>query len=420
MSMLSDRASTSRRAYRRGSIYLYVLASSLLLTILGLGSLAAVRVQVRAARLARDGAEVRAGATSAIELGRLYVKQNSTWRTAMPHGTWMNNRELGDVTFTLQGTDPVDGVLSNSVYDPVVLTATATHGIASHMVQVTLVPVVKPLAVLTSCLTASGQINIVAGYQMTVVGAPLSTNAILRNNATIDGNAEAQNAPMPGTVTGTLTVPGPTKPMPDASVLTWYAGEATTVPYAAIMEKFVLGPGCNTLGPTDPNGLYVIDTSGRDLTLRNCRIYGTLIVLAGSKKVTIDGAVFMQNYRSDFPVLLVQGNVEFKLKSVTEVLSESACVANFNPTGAPYGGVTDADTSDAYPDEIRGLVHIQGDLTLWETTRIAGVVICDGAFTGNGQNTIAYDARLYANPPLKYISVDGMKVSPGTWKQVVQ
>ncbi len=418
--MMSDRASTSRRAYRRGSIYLHVLASSLLLTILGLGSLAAVRVQIRSARLARDCAEVRAGAISAIELGRLYIKQNSTWRTGMPHGTWMSNKDLGDIKFSLQGTDPVDGVLSDSVYDPLVLTGTATHGIASHTVQVTLVPVVRPLAVLTSCLTASGAIDTSAGKQITVVGAPLSTNDKLKNSGTIDGNVEAQSVQTQGTITGTLTVPGTIKTMPDASILTWYTGEATTVPYAATMEKFVLGPGCNTLGPTDPNGLYVINTSSNNLTLRNCRIYGTLIVLAGSKTVTIDGAVFMQNYRPDFPVLLVQGNVDFKLKSVTEVLSESTCDTNFNPTGAPYSGVTDSDKSDQYPDEIWGLVHISGSLTLAETTRVVGVVICDGTVSGTGQGTIAYNAGLYANPPLNYTYVEGMKVSPGSWKQVVQ
>jgi hypothetical protein len=419
--MVSDRTSVSRRACRSGSIYLYVLASSLLLTILGLGSLAAARLQTRSIRLAREGAEARACATSAIELGRLYIKQNpTTWRTAMPNGTWWSNKVLGTGRFTLQGTDPVDGVLSDSAYEPLVLTGTGTRGIASHTTQVTLVPVVKPLAALSSCLAASDEITISNGTQITVIGAPLSTNGKLKNSGTIDGNVEAQSVTTQGTITGTLTVPGTVRPMPAASVFTDYVTKATAVPYAATIEKVVLGPGCNPLGPTDPNGLYVINTGNRDLTLRNCRIYGTLIIIAGSKVVQIQDAVFMQNYRVDFPVLLVQGYVQFKFKSAAGPLSEATCDTNFNPTGAPYDGTTDSDKSDQYPNEIRGLIHVIGTLAPWETARMIGVVICDGVVVSMGANTIVYDAGLYANPPKGYTYVDEMKVSPGTWKQVVQ
>ena len=45
----------------------------------------------------------------------------------------------------------------------------------------------------------------------------------------------------------------------------------------------------------------------------------------------------MQNYRSDFPVLMVEGYTEFKFKSVAGPLSEAGCDTNFNPTGAPAG-----------------------------------------------------------------------------------
>lgn len=398
---------------------MYVLASSLLVTILGLGSLAAVRVQMRSTRLTRDCAEARACALSAIELGLLQIKQNPSWRTAWPNGTWLDNKPLGAGSFTLQGTDPEDGVLSDSAYEPVVLTAIGVRGTARHKAQVTLVPVVKPLAVLGTCLSASGPIKTSAGKQITAVGALLSTNGQLDNDGTIDGSVEAQSQDHAGTVTGTRTVPGTVRPMPDAGVFTDYISKATSVPYAATLEKVVLTPGCNSLGPTDPNGLYVINTSGGNLTLQNCRINGTLIVRAAGKTVTIGEAVFFQNYRSDFPVLLVEGNVTIKHKSTTVSLSENTCSTNFNPTGAPYNGVTDTDKSDTYPNEIRGLVHVKGSLTVQDTARIVGVVICEGDVTGGGTNAIVYDAGLYASPPKGYTFVDGMKVSPGSWKQLV-
>ena len=129
--------------------------------------------------------------------------------------------------------------------------------------------------------------------------------------------------------------------------------------------------------------------------------------------------MFMETYRPDFPVLLVEGNVSIRLKSVAGPLSEATCGTNFNPAGAPYSGVTDTDKTDQYPNEIRGLIHVKGSLTLWETTRMVGVVICEGILSCQGTNTTVYDAGLYASPPQGYTCVEGMKVSPGSWKQVV-
>jgi hypothetical protein len=405
---------------RGGSIYLHVLASSLLIVVLGLGALAAVRLQMRSARLARDGAEARACAVSAIEVGLLQIKQNPAWRTAWPDGVWWNNKELGAGQFTLQGTDPGDGVLSDSAYEPLVLTGIGTRGSATHLAQVTLVPNIKPLAALGTCLCASGLVKVDASRRITAIGACIATNGQLDNDSVIDGSAEAQSTDHTGTTTGTLTVPGTSRPMPGATVFADYISKATAVPYAATIERVVLAPGCNPLGPTDPNGLYVIDTGGHDVTIRDSRICGTLIIRAAGHNVTVDEAILMQNYRPDFPVLLVEGDLIIKSNSMVGSLSESACLTNFNPVGAPYGGTTDSDTTDQYPDEIRGLVHVKGSLRLQQTARIVGVVICEGTVTCEGTNTIVYDAGLSANPPMGYTYVDGMKVSPGSWTQVVQ
>lgn len=411
--------STPRPHGCRGNIYVYVLTSSMLVTILGLGSLAAVRVQMRSTRLTRDCAEARTCALSALELGLLQVKQNANWRTTYPNGTWLDNKQLGAGRFTLQGTDPEDGCLSDSEYEPVVLTGIGTEGSACHKTQVTLVPVIKPLDALSRCVTVSGQVVISAGKQIAVVGAPLATNGALGNSGTVDGNIEAQSLNPVGNITGTRTVPGPVYPMPAARVFPDYISKATVVPYVSTIEKAVLGPGCNTLGVADPNGLYVIDTSGRNITLRNCRIYGTLIIKAGTHSVVIDDAMSMQNYRAEFPVLMVEGNVDIKLKSVAGPLSEITCNTNFNPVGAPYNSVTDTDRNDTYPNEIRGLIHVKGSLTLWETTRLVGAVICEGTVNCQATNTTVYDASLYTNPPQGYTFVEGMKISPGSWKQIV-
>jgi cytoskeletal protein CcmA (bactofilin family) len=402
-----------------GSIYLYVLASSLLVTILGLGAMAAVRLQMRSERLTRDSAAARAYAASAVEIGLRQVTQNANWRTAWTNGTWLGANTIGTGQFTLQGTDPVNGVLNDSPYDPLLLTGSGTQGNACHNAQVRLVPVIKPLDALSMCLQASGQIQLAGNKQITAVGAPIATNGQLDNGGTIDGSVQAQSVNHAGTITGTLTVPGTSRSMPDSTVFTKYSSKATSVPYASTIQNAVLGPGCNTLGVTDPNGFYVINTSGRDITIQNCRIYGTLIILATGHNVTVNDAIFMQNYRSDAPVLMVQGNLALKYNSIGGTLSESACNTNFSPIGAPYNGGTDSDKTDQYPDEIDGLVHVKGSLQLQGTARIVGVVICEGTVSGTATNTLVYNPSLFANPPKWYTYVSGMTIAPGSWQQIV-
>jgi len=396
-----------------------VLASSLLVTILGLGSLLAVRLQMRSVRLHRDIAEARVSSASAIQVGLWCIKQDANWRTTRPNGVWLQDKQLGAGRFTLEGVDPADGVLSDSQYEPIVLTGTGTKGAARHKTELTLVPVIKPMEVLTTCLHGSTLVSVSSGKLITLVGAPLSTNGQLTNNGTIDGNIQANTFAGAGTITGTTTLGGPTKPMPPTSLITSYASKATTVAYSGDIDKAVLAPGCNPWGSTDPNGLYVLDTGGKAITIKNTRIYGTLVINAPNKTVTLDGAMFCQNYNSQFPTLLVNGNLVIKCTSASTTLSESTNAKNYNPIGAPYNGVTDTDIADTYPNEIRGLIHVHGSITLQDSARIVGTIVCEGVVSCEGTNAITYDPSLAACPPNGYTRVDGMAISPGSWRQVV-
>jgi hypothetical protein len=372
----------------------------------------------------RDYAEARTCAVSAIELGLLHIKQDPSWRTTWPSGTWMQDQPLGSGKFTLQGVDSQDGDFADSPFDSVVLIGIGAKGIARHKVQVVVSPVIKPVEALTSCLQGSGSLQVTSGNKITAVGAPVCTNGQLSYSGTIDGTAEAQSL---GTHTGTVTggtplVPGAVKHMPDSGLIAKYAAKGTVVAYSATREKFVLAPGYSTFGTTDPNGLYVINTGGSNLTIQKCRIYGTLVVQAGTGTVTLNDPLFLQNYRSDFPVLLVSGNLVLKYKTGTGDCTESTCTINLNPAGAPYLGVTDTDKTDSYPNEIDGLIHVEGTLSLQQTAKIVGAVICNGSITCAGTNTISYPTSipsLYACPPQGYTYVSGMKPSPGSWKQLI-
>jgi len=410
---------TTTRSKRTGSVYLHVLASSVLVTIIGLAALAAVRIQTRSTLRARDSAEARNCAVSAVELGLFFVTRDPNWRDSWTSGTWLSDKPLGDATFTLEGIDPQDGDLADCDYEPVILTGTGMKGIARHKSQVTLVAVIKPLEALNSCLHAAGAVTVVSGKSIAVSGAALSTNTTLDNAGTITGDAEAGAVAQTGTITGTLTVPADARQMPDATVVSDYVGRATVIPYTATIDKQVLSPGSNPWGPADPNGMYFLDTGGQALLIENTRIHGTLIVDTGGNMLTLDNAVFLHPYGSDRPVLIVNGNAELRFKSDTLLLSESEQTTNFNPFGASYEDVWDDDTLDEYPNEIRGLIHVTGSLNLQDTARVAGVIICQGAVTCEGFNSIIHDPGLYTSPPEGYTYVERMTVSPGSWKQVV-
>lgn len=408
----------TRRSRSTGSVYLHVLGASMLVTIVGLAAVSAVRLQTRATQRASDLAEARACAVSAVELGLLHV-EDPNWRTIWPNGAWLSTKALGDGTFTLEGVDPQDGDLSDSEFEPLVLTGTGIKGIARHKARVTLVPVIDPLEALNSCLNASGTVTVVAGKSITVSGAPLSTNGTLDVQGTVDGDAEADAVQGGGSVTGSTTVPADPKAMPRSAVISDYVSKATVIPYAGTIDRQVLSPGSNPWGAADPNGVYFLDTAGQAVTIKDSRIHGTLIVDTGGNKLTLDAAVCLEAYRSDYPVLIVKGTVAIKFKSDTLTLSESAYNTNFNPFGAPYDGVWDDDTLDEYPNEIRGLVHIEGNLDLQDTARVVGVIVCNGMVSCEGFNSIIHEPGLYAAPPEGYTYVAGMKISPGSWQQVV-
>jgi len=404
---------------RRGSIYVMTLSAAALVTVIGLSSLWVVRVQRRAGRLASDCAHARNYANSAIELGMVWMRFHSDWRTYFPNGTWIPTEPIGGGSMKLEATDPTDGDIANSPHDPVTLIGTGIHGQACQKAQLTLVPNTRPLRVLNTCLHASGPVFVAGGKWITVLGAPLSTNDMLDNDGTVDGDVEAAFVSGSSGVTGSVTVPAPAKQMPDAEIIETYMSRATTIPYTGTIDKRVISPGSNPWGPVNADGLYYIHTAGNDLTIKNTRINGTLVVRSWGKKLILDGAVFMHPHRPDYPALIVEGNCEIKIRSAEYALSESGCGTNFNPAGSPYEGVSDDDQSDAYPNEIRGLVHVVGFLRLRETARVRGTVICDGPVSCGDRNQIIHDPNLYSDPPMGYSTVGGVKISPGSWKRLV-
>jgi Tfp pilus assembly protein PilX len=416
-------ASPRRRAHgRRGSTYLMVLGLAMIVTICGLGALAVGRIQLRAAAESQDWLEAQTLAFSAAEHAVARIKETSNWRTAFNGVT--TTQSLGRGTFQWSLADESDGDLTDEDSDPVVLLASATVNRASYSLKVDLAMTALALEALSTCVTVAQKVDVKNGDSLTITGAPLSCNDDVKNSGTIYGDVHAGRITAHGTIEGTVVNPAPAKALPDSGVFDSYVALATTISPGGgkdlKIEEVVLSPTSNPWGAPNADGVYYIDTGNKDLIIKKARIYGTLVIRSGSRKVKLEDVVFLKNYREDYPALIVDGNVEMKYKSATKVLSESECDTNFNPLGTPYDDEWDADESDTYPNEVQGLVHVTGDLKMKETARVRGVVIAEDQFVVEGDNEIIHDPSIPANPPVGYGSDGDSEPRITSWSRSVQ
>jgi len=407
---------------------MHVLGASMLVTVIGLAAVSAVRLQIRAAQRATDDVTARACAVSAVELGLLYVTQDPNWRTTWPNGVWMSDKPLGDVTFTLEGIDPEDGDLTDSEFEPLVLTGIGMKGIARHKTQVRLVPEFRALSCLGAALHAGGNIWLAAsGDTINAAGGPVSCNNQVSNQATINGDVEANSITGVGTINGTATAPAPPREMPDdATLFTYYQSIGTsisiwslpTVSGTQTIPENYLGPDHNPYDTqvTDPNGIYVIDCQGQDLHFRNARIVGTLVLLNAGSLSRIYNSVSWEQPQSDpgtgarFPSLLVQGNIEF---CFTDTALDESSLGDLN---------NDGDAVDTYPSVIKGLVYVSGEIVAVAAAQTCeGVVITGADFETLSNNVVhlTYDGTFFDNYPPGFGAPARMNISPSSWQQVV-
>jgi len=414
----SVRAMHARPSGRRGSTYVMVLGVATTVTVIGLAGLAATRVNTRRVADTADWAEAQSLAFAGAEHACRQIDRDPNWRRT--YASSGLSHALGRGTFAWRVIDPADGDLDDDPQDRAAVIATGTVNDATYTLRLALVPTGGPLEALASCIAADSRIEVKRRRSVKLDDGVLASNDRLTNQGVIDGDVQAAKINGKGTVTGDVTVPAPPKAMPPDGTFDAYRDVATRLPRLREITRTVLSPSSNPWGAPNTDGVYYIDTQNRNLTITGARIHGTLVVKCGRKrKVIVDAAVFMHNYRQDHPVLIVDGDVELTYDSAGTDLRESAWRTNFNPSGTPYDGATDGDRRDSYPNEIRGLVHVTGQLTMKSTSRVRGAIICEGSVTFDGKNQIIHDSDVLATPPSGYTTGDAAVRHDG-WTRVVQ
>jgi len=398
-----------------GSVYFLTLASAIVLVALVLG-LSVHNLQFR--RSSRSQTQIDRAYIYA-ELGIRHALHFTTvepnWRQALNNGTWLKNIAVDQATYTVTGIDPVDGDLTNNQDDPVVLTVTATINDVNRTISVKTQP--APLEILHYAVVAAEDINI--SDHIRINGDVTSNNDINKSGGDtwIFGNAEAVGTIHETTNISGDIVPGSSpKDFPNAGeVMTYYTSRATVIPYVATIEKVLLSPSSNPFGPTNPDGLYYIDCGINKLTIRDCRIVGTLIIRSTvTDKIYIESAVNWQPARPDYPALIVDHNLSRIHIKTDEDLDEDEIEADLSLPGEPGYG----DDDDIYPNIIKGLIYCYNDISLESNSNIHGTVIARSAIVVKGEAVCTYDPAILDNPP-KCFCNNALIPVHGTWRQLI-
>jgi len=395
---------------RRASAYIFVLGASLFVAVVGVSAIHIRRAQRAETESAANFASARIAAQAAVELGLQKIAADRNWRTTYGNGVWLALTNYGGLQVGIYAADPDDGDILDDDLDDVELTGVGASGDARYALRVRLHPEERPLDSLSKAIHTGGNSNVIALSTVTVSGAPIYTNETASVLGTLRGSLETKI--FVGTsllVTGTVTTGVTPLNLPRPSVVQAYISRATAIPYSSKITHIVLAPDANPYGAPNADGVYFLDTSGRNVEFDEVFVRGTLIVRSGAGTVLIDDQVSMASHRSDYAVLVVDGKLDLNLNSSSEPTMKPSDYGVTLP--ASFGGAT------SLPNEVRGLIHATGDVDLHATTAAAGVILCEGVMSAWTQPTFTYDDTLSNQLTFGYSEID-MRVTAGTWSRV--
>jgi hypothetical protein len=149
---------------------------------------------------------------------------------------------------------------------------------------------------------------VTSSSSLEVVGAPAATNDDLHNDGLITADVDAQATSGYGTLSGTLSVPGTLRNLPDPKrVFDYYLDRGTPIYPSGYgtgsIYYTLLSPNSSPWGSPNSDGIYIVDASDGDLDIAACRIVGTLVVinLPADAEVRVWGR---NNWEPAYPRLL--------------------------------------------------------------------------------------------------------------------
>lgn len=372
-------------------------------------------------------------ARAALDMSLLRMETESDWRAKMAASAWSSDQQLGNGFCSFEASDPVDGDLTDSNMDPVLIVGTGKAGGAKKMLEMQVNFDADGVNSLQSSIHAGLDIELPSSDMTLTVDQAISSNSTIEaNDSLVQGSVEAVVDVTGTSITGTVTVGIEPREMPDpATVFDFYLANGTSIPVSSlpvlsgdrVIRRTTLAPGYNPFsGETNAMGIYVIDCQNESLRVSNARINGTLVLLNAGSGVTIENSVHWETAVANYPALLVQGDLSLEFDSSAS-LSEPLLLVNYNPPGAPFLGLIDLLFTTVYPSYMKGLVYASGNVLLDdENPRVEGVLVAGGRISGQNNTTVevTFDSNFYYNPPPGFRSTPKPTVVSGSFRPVMQ
>jgi hypothetical protein len=390
---------------RSGVIYVAVLAIATLVMIMAMGALLASRSLLRATTVSNDSDEAAGYAFSAVELARYMIASDSYWRTDYSPGTWFTNKTIGKGSMSCT-VSTADSTFSNMTED-ITFLGTGYKGTTIQKLKAVVHSAITPLTCISSVISVGGAVTI-SSATISAATAGLSGNSTVSASGSTVGLAVNAVSTVSGSyyqqqvLAGQTAVTFPTTAWMNST--SPYMSSGTTINYSAItgatIQKVVLSPGNNPYGSTNTKGIYIINCGGKNLTIQNCRIVGTLLVL-NCATLQINSSVNWVPAVTDYPTLMGQCTTLLLSMSSTSLLENSTDKVSYNAPGTPYpypSGTTNSTYTDSFPSVISGLMYVTGNAQLSGSNSI-GILIVSGTCSITGTVSPTYDTTYYSNPP---------------------
>jgi hypothetical protein len=406
-----------KQTRRRGSAYVFVLGAATLIATAGVLATVLQRQRLMRQQDATDTLKVEQAHASAIEYGYSLFAADPSGNAWRPFRKLVINAPtlLGDnnATHTITLTDPVDDDLRTAnLTDTVRMTVETVVGSARRKSQANFAFTVKPVDGLAHALIRD---SINGGGTVTVTGTTGTSSLRPTRPATYNANAQIGVTPAAfreavEAVNGAATM---TVPEPAENLFTYYSSIGTLINVTGDTkyDGVLFSPTSNPAGTgVNAKGVYVINANGKKVDFEDTRVFGTLVIINAHAQSAIGSRVSMSPAASDMPTLLVDGSIDFGMEM--NDLTESGAGRNLNPTGAPYLGATDSDTSDQYPSRIRGLVYVSGNAQISGSSVFEGVLWIRGKLTVNGNMTLTARWAPLTEPIAGFTQATGIYVAP--------
>jgi hypothetical protein len=253
---------------RTGGVYIAVLATALVVALLGMSAMIGQRLQNRMIGAQGDIRQAQLNANTAVELALLTMKNDTNWRTTNSNGNWFVKRSATSGTCTANVTDPIDANLANNSDDPVVILGIGYSGEAEQRVKVTVDPRKDPLSCLRSAI-AIGDAVTLSGDTLRANNALITANSISASASQVYGKVEALST-TGSTFNSTPTVVTSDKrpTMPDwTSAFSYYKTNGTQIDINSLptqmpnLGRNVSMENGSTDWTGDPGGIPTADTT---------------------------------------------------------------------------------------------------------------------------------------------------------------